>query len=79
MKIKTFEEYLSSEIPFYEYDNENFLDFLSAVKFKLNAPFIHVTGTAGKSAIVEFLSNIYTSAGYKIGTIKSSDFVSEKE
>lgn len=79
MKIKTFEEYLSSEIPFYEYDNENFLDFLSAVKFKLNAPFIHVTGTAGKSAIVEFLSNIYTSAGYKIGTIKSSDFVSEKD
>ena len=33
MKLKTLKEYLNSDIEFYEYDNENFLDFLDASKF----------------------------------------------
>ena len=75
MKIKTLKDYLNSEIEFYEYSNENFLDFLSAVKFKLDIPFIQVTGTSGKSAITKLLTNIYSSNGYKVGAVSSDLFV----
>ena len=75
MKIKTLKDYLNSEIEFYEYSNENFLDFLSVVKFKLDIPFIQVTGTSGKSAITKLLTNIYSSNGYKVGAVSSDLFV----
>lgn len=73
MKIKNLKDYLNSDIPFYEYSNENFLDFLSAVKFNFDIPFIQVTGTAGKSIIVNLLSNIYDSNNYSVGKVLSHD------
>ena len=79
MKIKTLKEYLNSDIEFYQYDNENFLDFLSAVKFKLNIPFIHVTGTSGKTIVGKILENIYSSNGYKVGFIDSEEMLNFDE
>lgn len=75
MKIKILTEYLNSDIEFYEYDNENFLDFLSAVKFKLDIPFIHVTGTAGKTIVGKILENIYLSNGYNVGFVNSEEML----
>ena len=75
MKIKTLTEYLNSDIEFYEYDNENFLDFLSAVKFKLDIPFIHITGTAGKTIVGKILENIYSSNGYNVGFVNSEEML----
>ena len=73
MKIKTLKEYLASDISFYEYQNENFLDFLSSIRFKFDIPYIHVTGTAGKTFIVNGLFNIYQENSYNVGKITSEE------
>ena len=75
MKFKNLKDYLNSEIEFYEYANENFLDFLSSIKFSLDIPFIQVTGTSGKSAIVNMLSNVYEANGYNIGRFIANDML----
>ncbi|MBO8461612.1 MAG: hypothetical protein IAA85_02690, partial [Firmicutes bacterium] len=58
----------------YEYDNENFLDFLQSINFKLDIPFIHVAGSNGKSIVSNLLNNVYYSANYKVGLFSYNQF-----
>ena len=79
MKIKILKEYLSSDIEFYEYDNENFLDFLDASKFNFDTPYIHITGTSGKTILGKILENIYTSNSFNVGFISSEEYLNFDE
>lgn len=72
MKIKCLNDYLLNGV-FYEYDNENFHDFLIDIDFEFNIPFIHISGTSGKTIISNVLFNIYDNSDYKVGLF-SSDF-----
>lgn len=78
MKIKSLQEYILSNVDFYIYDNENFLEFLDDIGFVLEVPFIHVTGTAGKTAIVNLLANIYKENSYKVDSVTSDEFLDYK-
>lgn len=75
MKIEnTIGEYLSSHSSRRQ-DNYDFLNFLHKIKFELEIPFIHVTGTNGKGSVTQFLANIYKNNGYKVGSYESPYFL----
>lgn len=56
------------------YDNYEILTLLDKLKFSFSVPYIHVTGTNGKGSVATYLSNIYQSAGYKVGLYTSPYF-----
>lgn len=58
----------------YEYDNDNFLSFLDSIKFSLDIPFIHVTGSNGKSIVSNLLNEVYLAANYKVGLFSFNCF-----
>lgn len=58
---------------FYIYDNDNFKSFLNNIKFSFNVPFIHVSGTSGKSIISKVLYNIY-STKFNVGLFSLNEF-----
>ncbi len=65
--IKELSQYLKDrESPIY--DRTNYDNFLAKEKLLFDFPVIHVTGTNGKSSVVNFLKNIYKSNGYKVGS-----------
>ena len=53
------------------YSLENLEDFFAVSRFHYSVPTIHVTATNGKGSIVNYISNIYIDAGYKVGTFIS--------
>lgn len=58
----------------YVYDNYNFLEFLDYLDFKLDIPFIHVTGSNGKTILSNLLFNVYNENKYKVGLFSYNQF-----
>ena len=54
-----------------DYQRLNFDNFLSSVGFQYNVPSIHVAGTNGKGSTSNYLANIYSANGYKVGLFTS--------
>ena len=50
-----------------DYQRDNFDAFLKKVGFSYTIPSIHVTGTNGKGSTCNYLSNIYSASGRKVG------------
>jgi len=61
------------------YQRDNFDSFLSKIKFSFQTPAIHIAGTNGKGTTANFIANIYTNAGYKVGLFTSPCFAEINE
>ena len=66
-------EFLNNNLN-YEYDNYNFLLFLDKINFTLDIPFIHVTGTNGKTTLSKLLYYVYLENNYKVGLFSFNEF-----
>lgn len=66
-------EFLNNNLN-YEYDNYNFLSFLDKINFTLDIPFIHVTGTNGKTTLSKLLYYVYLENNYKVGLFSFNEF-----
>ncbi len=66
-------EFLNNNLN-YEYDNYNFLSFLDKINFTLDIPFIHVTGTNGKTTLSKLLNYVYLENNYKVGLFSFNEF-----
>lgn len=66
-------EFLNNNLN-YEYDNYSFLSFLDKINFTLDIPFIHVTGTNGKSTLSKLLYYVYLENNYKVGLFSFNEF-----
>lgn len=66
-------EFLNNNLN-YEYDNYNFLSFLDKINFTLDIPFIHVTGTNGKTTLSKLLYYVYLVNNYKVGLFSFNEF-----
>lgn len=66
-------EFLNNNLN-YEYDNYNFLSFLDKINFTLDIPFIHVTGTNGKTTLSKLLNHVYLENNYKVGLFSFNEF-----
>ncbi len=60
-----------SDMTMRRYERASFDEFCKAYDIKIDFPFIHVTGSNGKGSVINFLSSIYTNAGYRVGTYLS--------
>ena len=72
-KDKNLLEFLNNNLN-YEYDNYNFLSFLDKINFTLDIPFIHVTGTNGKTTLSKLLYYVYLENNYKVGVFSFNEF-----
>lgn len=66
-------EFLNNNLN-YEYDNYSFLSFLDKINFTLDIPFIHVTGTNGKTTLSKLLYYVYLENNYKVGLFSFNEF-----
>lgn len=66
-------EFLNNNLN-YEYDNYNFLSFLDKINFTLDIPFIHITGTNGKTTLSKLLYYVYLENNYKVGLFSFNEF-----
>lgn len=66
-------EFLNNNLN-YEYDNYNFSSFLDKINFILDIPFIHVTGTNGKTTLSKLLYYVYLENNYKVGLFSFNEF-----
>ena len=78
MDEKEFFEYLEKrQTP--RYERVHFDAFLNKVGFSFNLPAIHITGTNGKGATLNYLISIYQCAGYRVGSYHSPYFYKPNE
>lgn len=73
MNSKELEQYFF-EHAYSRYERSNYDKYLEENKISFNFKSIHITGTNGKGSTANYLSNIYTNEGYKVGLYMSPYF-----